>query len=497
MKEKFFLAIDQGTSSSRAILYNSELKEIASHQIEFESTYPNPSWVEQDPDEIFNSEYKCITEVLKEIKNKDCEIFAGITNQRETTILWNRNNSQAVYPAIVWQDMRTAEYCAELKTDYSELVSEKTGLVLDSYFSASKIKWILDSNREIRKLAESGELCFGTVDTWLIWKLSGASQHLTDHSNASRTMLFNIHNLDWDQELLALFSIPKPLLPEIKCSQDKYLDFEVDGFRIQLVSVAGDQNASLFGHLCFDKGEAKNTYGTGCFLLSNTGEEIIKSKHGLLSTVAFTLSNKKVNYALEGSIFIAGAVIKWLKEQMNFFDNVAESEKLARLVPDKEMENLYFIPAFAGLGSPYWDMFARAIFIGMSLETGKNHMVRACLESLAYQTKDVIQAMEIDSSSKITSLSVDGGVAQNEFMLEFLANILEIEVTKKENLELTAFGIVAMAANHIGSHSLEDLKRSNKVSRSYISAFDNLRVEKLYSGWNKAISRSKDWLLND
>ena len=494
--KRYFLAIDQGTSSSRAILYNEKLETLKSHQIEVSQSYPHSSWVEQCPEELFEAQFACIEKVLEGLDNS-AEVYAGITNQRETSIIWNKNTSKSLYPAIVWQDMRTTDFCEELADKgIAETVRNKTGLVLDAYFSATKISWILNSKPEIREAAEAGDLLFGTVDTWLMWKLSNGEKHLTDHSNAARTMLFNIHDLDWDKELLDIFNIPVSLLAELKTSQDEYLEFEVQGKKIKLVSVAGDQNASLFGHTCYKKGEAKNTYGTGCFLLANTGEEIVESKHGLLSTVAFSLKDKKVFYALEGSIFIAGSALNWLKNKMQVLEDIKESSAIAESVSEEEMENLYFVPAFSGLGSPYWDMYARGTIIGLNLDTGKNHLIRATLESLAYQTKDVSSSMENDMLCKLKSLSVDGGGSKNDFMLKFLAGILGIDVLRQDNVELTAFGIAAMAANFIDLYSLDELVNMNKNSEQFSVNYDESKKEKLYNGWKKAVNYSKGWLKN-
>lgn len=494
MTKRYFLAIDQGTSSSRAVLYNEKLETLKSHQIELKQSYPHPSWVEQCPEDLFKAQYTCIEKVLECVET-EAEVYAGITNQRETTIIWDKNTSKTVYPAIVWQDMRTADYCEVLtKKGLDKTIKDKTGLVLDAYFSATKISWILDSDKEIRRRAEAGELLFGTVDTWLLWNLSKGEKHLTDHSNASRTMLFNIDQMDWDKELLEIFNIPASLLPELKTSQAEYLESNINGKNIKIVSLAGDQNASLFGHTCFKKGEAKNTYGTGCFLLVNTGEEIVESKHGLLSTVGFSLKDKKVFYALEGSIFIAGSALNWLKNKMQVLDDIKESSAIAESISDQEMENLYFVPAFSGLGSPYWDMFARGTIIGLNLDTGKNHLIRATLESLAYQTKDVSSSMENDMQCKLKTLSVDGGVSKNDFMLKFLAGILGVDVLRQANIELTAFGIAAMAANYIGLYSLDELVNMNKNSEAFTANFDESKKEKLYNGWKKAVNYCKGWL---
>jgi glycerol kinase len=502
-KKKYFLAIDQGTSSSRAILYDSNLNEITKSQIEFKQYYPHKDWVEHDPEEIYSSQLQAIQVVLNnlkkilenEIQDKALnnalnvelpEIYAGITNQRETVIIWDRKTSKPVYPAIVWQDSRTVEYCTQLK-NRSELIQSKTGLAIDTYFSASKIKWILDSDPEIRARAEAGELACGTVDTWLLWKFSNGTVHKTDYTNASRTMLFNINHLNWDEELLNIFNIPRSLMAEALPSQADYLDFNLDGFNIKVRAVAGDQSASLFGHGCFKPNQAKCTFGTGAFFLLNIGSQNIdqNAEIGLLKTIAFALADGSVHYALEGSIFIAGSGINWLKNSLGIFESVAETEAMARSLSEEDMTGLYLVPAFTGLGAPYWDMKARAAVLGMSLDTGKAHLVRAMLEAVAYQVKDLISSLNL----KETILNVDGGLAVNNFLMEFMAGVLGVKVNRNENLELTALGIVMMVANALGDYDLDDLLLIHKSkSEAFTEAYSHEKIVRLYTGWQRAVA---------
>jgi glycerol kinase len=500
-KKKYFLAIDQGTSSSRAILYDSNLNEITKSQIEFKQYYPHKDWVEHDPEEIYSSQLQAIQVVLNNLKKileneihdkalnnalkiELPEIYTGITNQRETVIIWDRKSSKPVYPAIVWQDSRTVEYCTQLK-NRSELIQNKTGLAIDTYFSASKIKWILDSDPEIRARAEAGELACGTVDTWLLWKFSHGTVHRTDYTNASRTMLFNINTLNWDEELLNIFNIPEGLMAEALPSQADYLDFNLEGFNIKVRAVAGDQSASLFGHGCFKPNQAKCTFGTGAFFLLNIGARNIgkNAEIGLLKTIAFALADGSVHYALEGSIFIAGSGINWLKNSLGFFESVSETEAMARSLSEEDVAGLYLVPAFTGLGAPYWDMNARAAVLGMSLDTGKAHLVRAMLEAVAYQVKDLI------SSLNLNILNVDGGLAANNFLMEFMAGILGVKVNRNENLELTALGIVMMVANAIGDYDLGELSLIHKSkSEAFTEAYLDEKIARLYTGWQRAIA---------
>jgi glycerol kinase len=542
-KKKYFLAIDQGTSSSRAILYDSNLNEITKSQIEFKQSYPHKDWVEHDSEEIYASQLQAIQVVLNNLKkilenethdkalnnalNVELpEIYAGITNQRETVIIWDRKTSKPVYPAIVWQDSRTVEYCTELK-NVNELIQHKTGLVIDTYFSASKIKWILDSDPEIRARAEAGELACGTVDTWLLWKLSNGTVHRTDYTNASRTMLFNINTLNWDEELLSVFNVPKGLMAEALPSQTNYLDFNLEGFNIKVKAMAGDQSASLFGHGCFKPNQAKCTFGTGAFFLLNIGEDLanvdkatenkengfaeqsrkLGEKTKLLKTIAFALADGSVHYALEGSIFIAGSGINWLKNSLEFFESVAETEAMARSLSEEDMVGLYLVPAFTGLGAPYWDMNARAAVLGMSLDTGKAHLVRAMLEAVAYQVKDLISSLNLKETTagnevvqwslKEFILNVDGGLAVNNFLMEFMAGILGVKVNRNENLELTALGIVMMVANALGDYDLDELSSIHKSrSEAFTEAYSHEKIARLYTGWQRAVASVRDYEKN-
>ena len=526
-KKKYFLAIDQGTSSSRAILYDSNLNEITRSQIEFKQYYPQKDWVEHDPEEIYASQLQAIQVVLNNLKKilenethdkalnnalniESPEIYAGITNQRETVIIWDRKTSKPVYPAIVWQDSRTVEYCTELK-NVNELIQHKTGLVIDTYFSASKIKWILDSDPEIRARAEAGELACGTVDTWLLWKLSHGTVHKTDYTNASRTMLFNINTLSWDEELLSIFNVPKRLMAEALPSQANYLDFNLDGFNIKVKAVAGDQSASLFGHGCFKPNQAKCTFGTGAFFLLNIGENNLANvnkatenkengfaeqssklgeKNKLLKTIAFALADGSVHYALEGSIFIAGSGINWLKNSLGFFESVADTEAMARSLSEEDMAGLYLVPAFTGLGAPYWDMKARAAVLGMSLDTGKVHLVRAMLEAVAYQVKDLISSLNLEE----LILNVDGGLAVNNFLMEFMAGVLGVKVNRNENLELTALGIVMMVANALGDYDLDELSSIHKSkSEAFTEPYSHEKIARLYAGWQRAVASVRNF----
>ncbi|MBU6196441.1 MAG: glycerol kinase [Cyanobacteria bacterium REEB446] len=551
-KKKYFLAIDQGTSSSRAILYDSNFNEITKSQIEFKQSYPHKDWVEHDPEEIYTSQLQAIQVVLNNLKKilenethdkainnalniESPEIYAGITNQRETVIIWDRKTSKPVYPAIVWQDSRTVEYCTQLKNrsvqdaadlheagenaeiedceqpqNMSELIQNKTGLAIDTYFSASKIKWILDSDPEIRARAEAGELACGTVDTWLMWKFSNGAVHRTDYTNASRTMLFNINTLNWDEELLNIFNILGCLMAEALPSQADYLDFNLEGFNIKVRAVAGDQSASLFGHGCFKPNQAKCTFGTGAFFLLNVGEDLanvdqakenkengfaeqsckLGEKNKLLKTIAFALADGSVHYALEGSIFIAGSGINWLKNSLGFFESVSETEAMARSVSEEDMAGLYLVPAFTGLGAPYWDMNARAAVLGMSLDTGKAHLVRAMLEAVAYQVKDLILSLNL----KEFILNVDGGLAVNNFLMEFMAGILGVKVNRNENLELTALGIVMMVANALGDYDLDELLLIHKSkSEAFTEAYLHKKIARLYSGWQRAVASVRNF----
>jgi glycerol kinase len=489
---KYIIALDQGTTSSRAVLFNDAGSIVNIEQKEFQQIFPQSGWVEHDPSEIFSSQFEVLTNLISKNKIEAAAIKAiGITNQRETTIVWNRKTGEPVYNAIVWQDKRTAYICEELKArGLSDYVKENTGLVIDSYFSGTKIKWILDQVKGARQLAEKGELAFGTVDSWLIWKLTNGKFHVTDYSNASRTMLFNIRELKWDQKLLKELEIPVSLLPEVKPSAFHFGDWELDKIKIPIAGVAGDQQAALFGQACFEPGMAKNTYGTGCFMLMNTGSKIQLSKNGLITTIAWGLDNK-VEYALEGSVFIAGAAVQWLRDSLHLIDQSKDSEYFAAKALGSN--EVYVVPAFAGLGAPYWDMYARGAIFGLTRDTGKDHIIKATLESLAYQTKDILNAMQEDAGVKLSILKVDGGACANNILMQFQSDILGAEVERPEVIESTALGAAYLAGIQIGLWKKEDIIKNRKIQKRFVSSMENSTREKLYNGWKKAVKRTMGW----
>ncbi len=492
---KYIIALDQGTTSSRAVLFNEqgEIKGIA--QQEFQQIFPGPGWVEHNPEEIWSSQLGVLQRVIVENGIELKSIAAiGITNQRETTVIWDRKTGNPVYNAIVWQDKRTASICEELKakglTDY---VRENTGLVIDSYFSGTKMKWILDQVEGARLRAEKGELAFGTIDTWLIWKLTNGKSHVTDYSNASRTLLYNIRQLKWDDRLLKELNIPKSLLPEVKPSTSVFGTWSINGIEIPIAGVAGDQQAALFGQSCFEPGMAKNTYGTGCFMLMNTGSTIQQSKNGLITTIAWGL-NGKVEYALEGSVFIAGAAVQWLRDSLHIIDQSKDSEYFAMKALGSN--EVYVVPAFAGLGAPYWDMYARGAIFGLTRDTGKDHIIKATLESLAYQTKDILNAMQEDAGLKLASLKVDGGACANNILMQFQSDILGTEVERPEVIESTALGAAYLAGIQIGLWKKEDIVRNRKIQKRFVPYMDEPTRAKLYKGWQKAVQRTMGWIDN-
>lgn len=492
MSKKYIIALDQGTTSSRSVLFNEKGHQIGIEQEEFEQLFPKSGWVEHDPQEILNSQLGTFNNLIQN-NNIDVTDIAGIgiTNQRETTVVWNKITGESIYNAIVWQDKRTAPICEELKKKGLEnYVRETTGLVIDSYFSGTKIKWILDNVKSARKLAEKGELLFGTVDTWLVWNLTNRKVHATDYSNASRTLLFNIKKLEWDEKLLKELDIPRSILPEVKPSSFHFGDFEFEGHTIPIAGIAGDQQAALFGQACFNKGEAKNTYGTGCFLLMNTGEQMQLSKNGLLTTIAWGIDNK-VYYALEGSVFIAGAAIQWLRDGLQIINSAEESEKIASQISDDNP--VYIVPAFAGLGAPYWDMYARGAIFGLTRDTGKNHLVKATLESMAYQTKDIILAMEQDSQTKLSSLKVDGGACANNVLMQFQADILNTEIERPKNIESTSLGAAYLAGIAVGLWYQKDILINKRIDKKFIPTMSKEKLENLYKGWKKAVKRTMNW----
>ncbi|AGA70746.1 glycerol kinase [Desulfitobacterium dichloroeliminans LMG P-21439] len=493
--KKYILALDQGTTSCRAILFDRESHIVGVAQKEFTQIYPQPGWVEHDPEEIWSTQYGVIAELLARYHVKLEEISCiGITNQRETTVVWDKYTGKPIANAIVWQCRRTAPLCDELKEKGLEpLFKEKTGLVLDAYFSGTKIRWILDHVPGAQEKAEKGDLLFGTMDTWLVWNLTKGQIHVTDYSNASRTLLYNIKSLEWDEELLRLLRIPLAMLPEVKPSSYIYGKTAAEGFfgyELPLAGIAGDQQAALFGQACFEPGMAKNTYGTGCFMLLNTGEEVCESRHGLVSTIAWGMDGKVV-YALEGSVFIAGAVIQWLRDELKLIETAADSEYFAGKVSDNG--GVYVVPAFTGLGAPYWDMDARGAIVGLTRGSNKNHIIRAALESMAYQTKDILKAMEADSGLLLQLLKVDGGAVSNNLLMQFQADLLGVEVERPQCIETTALGAAYLAGLATGFWSdLEELKGKSRHDRSFEPRMSEELKEKYYQGWKKAVRRVMD-----
>ncbi|MCD8501154.1 MAG: glycerol kinase GlpK [Bacillaceae bacterium] len=490
MEKKYILSLDQGTTSSRAILFNRNGEVVDSAQKEITQLYPKPGWVEQDPNEIYGSILVVIAQLLTKARVSANEIAAiGITNQRETTIVWDKKTGQPIYQAIVWQSRQTEAICQKLRDKgYEKLIRDKTGLLIDPYFSGSKVKWILDHKDGAREKAENGELLFGTVDSWLIWKLSNGKAHVTDYSNASRTMMYNIHELEWDPDLLNLLGIPRAMLPEVHPSSFTYAYTDKNNFfgeRVPICGVAGDQQAALFGQTCFYEGMAKNTYGTGCFMLMNTGEKAVSSKHGLLTTIAWGLDGK-VEYALEGSIFVAGSAIQWLRDGLRMIKTATDSEMYATRIDSTE--GVYVVPAFVGLGTPYWESDVKGAIFGLTRGSKKEHLVRATLEALAYQTKDVLKVMEEDSGIKLHSLRVDGGAVTNEFLMQFQSDMLEVPVVRPVINETTALGAAFLAGLEVGFwSSRSEIAQQWQVDRTFHSKMDSEKVSQLYDGWNKAI----------
>src|SRR6185312_15680531 len=473
--EKLILTLDQGTTSSRAILFNKNGKIISLAQKEFTQIYPKPGWVEHDPMEIWSTQASVITEaILKENLKAENIAAIGITNQRETTVIWDNETGIPVYNAIVWQDRRTAEQCDLLKQKKLDaIIREKTGLVLDAYFSATKIQWILNNVAGAKEKAKQGKLAFGTIDSWLIWNLTEGDLHITDVSNASRTMLFNINTLSWDKELLELFEIPESMLPEVRSSSEKYGETsgKLLGTKVPIAGIAGDQQAALFGHVCTKPGMVKNTYGTGCFMLMNIGDKPILSKNNLITTIAWKIGNK-VQYALEGSIFIAGAVVQWLRDELKIIETASEIEELALKVEDSG--GVYMVPAFAGLGAPHWNQYARGTMFGITRGTNRNHFCRAALESIAFQVMEVLKAMESDSGIQIKELRVDGGATKNNFLLQFQADILKADVVRPEVTEVTAIGAAYLAGLAVGFwENVEEIQKQWKIDRRFQPASDD------------------------
>ena len=491
---RYVLALDQGTTSSRAILFDNEQNIIAVRQREFEQLYPQQGWVEHDPMEIWSSQYGVMNEVVAQSGVDAHDIAAiGITNQRETTILWEKATGRPIYNAIVWQCRRTAPLVDELLSQpgMEEYIKENTGLVPDAYFSATKIKWILDHVPGARERAQAGEILFGTVDSWLVWKLTGGKVHVTDRTNASRTMLYNIHKLDWDDTLLNALDIPRAMLPRVTDSSEIYGYTDLCGVQVPVAGIAGDQQAALFGQGCFSKGEAKNTYGTGCFLLMNTGDTICHSKNGLLTTIAISL-NGKVEYALEGSVFVGGAVIQWVRDGLRMIQESRDSEYYAQKVPDNG--GVYIVPAFTGLGAPYWDMYARGAIVGITRGTTQNHIIRAAEESIAYQSYDLVHAMELDVGQPITALKVDGGASRDQFLMQFQADILNKTVLRPAIRETTALGAAYLAGLATGVwKDRGEIRSLWHCNMTFTPNMEAPEREKMLAGWHKAVGRSRDW----
>ena len=493
MIDKYVIALDQGTTSSRAVLFNSqgEIEGIA--QREFTQHFPRPGWVEHDPVEIWESQWEVFEQVVNEHQVSPSEVAAiGITNQRETTVVWDKNSGEPVGNAIVWQDRRTASICESLRSKgLEEYIRHNTGLVVDAYFSGTKIKWILDNINGARERAENGELLFGTIDSWLIWNLTNGKVHATDYSNASRTLLFNIRNRTWDSKLLKALDVPDTLLPEVRDSSGNFGELEYKGVKIPITGVAGDQQAALFGQACFEEGTAKNTYGTGCFVLMNTGERLFLSQSGLLTTIAWGIDGR-IHYALEGSIFVAGAAIQWLRDGLKIIDSVPESEELAEQAGDAE--GVYVVPAFVGLGAPYWDMYARGAIFGLTRDTGKQHIAKATLQALAFQTKDVLDAMQKDSGIELKKLQVDGGASANNFLMQFQADILGADVERPQVIESTALGGAYLAGIAVGLWKKEQIASQRRINKSFAPSMDEVQRKALYAGWQKADKRTMKWV---
>ena len=499
MGQKYVMALDAGTTSNRAIIFDVDSKIVGVAQKEFTQHFPQPGWVEHDAEEIWSSMHEVMREALEQSGLVASDIAAiGITNQRETAVIWDRTTGRPIYNAIVWQSRQTADICEDLKRQgFVDEFQEKTGLVIDAYFSGTKVKWILDHVEGARARAEKGELAFGTIDTWLLWKLTGGKEHKTDYSNASRTLMFNIKTLEWDEALLKHLTVPKSLLPEVRPSSEVYGHTipSIIGASVPVAGMAGDQQSALFGQNCFSPGEAKNTYGTGCFLLMNTGEDLCMSKNGLVTTIAWGLDGK-VEYALEGSIFVGGSAIQWLRDGLRLVDSAPDSEWVAKKV--KDAGGVYMVPAFVGLGAPYWDMNARGMIIGLTRGTTKAHIVRATLDSLAYQTRDVLGAMEADSGNRLAALKVDGGAVANNLLMQFQADLLGVPVDRPQITETTALGAAYLAGHATGVWaSKEELKKSWQLDTRFTPALDKKDADKLYKGWRKAVKHAANWLADE
>ncbi|MHC8307126.1 glycerol kinase GlpK [Pseudomonas sp. PB3P13] len=488
--KNYIIALDQGTTSSRAIIFDRDANVVCTAQREFVQHYPQAGWVEHDPMEIFATQSAVMVEALAQAGLHHDQVAAiGITNQRETTVVWDKTTGRPIYNAIVWQCRRSTEICQQLKRDgHEQYISETTGLVTDPYFSGTKLKWILDNVEGSRERARKGELLFGTVDSWLIWKFTGGKVHVTDYTNASRTMLFNIHSLEWDAKMLEVLDIPREMLPEVKSSSEIYGHTKSG---IAIGGIAGDQQAALFGQMCVEPGQAKNTYGTGCFLLMNTGDKAVKSNHGMLTTIACG-PRGEVAYALEGAVFNGGSTVQWLRDELKIINDAHDTEYFASKV--KDSNGVYLVPAFTGLGAPYWDPYARGALFGLTRGVRVDHIIRAALESIAYQTRDVLDAMQQDSGERLKALRVDGGAVANNFLMQFQADILGTQVERPQMRETTALGAAYLAGLACGFWgSLEELRGKAVIEREFEPTLDETAKEKLYAGWKKAVSRTRDW----
>ena len=495
MAKKYIIALDQGTTSSRALLINTKGEIVGVEQKEFTQIFPQPGWVEHDPLEIWSSQTDVFDKVLKNNGVAANEIIAvGITNQRETTVVWDKETGEPVFNAIVWQDRRTAAICEEMKTaGLTDYVRQNTGLVIDSYFSGTKVKWILDNVPNAREKANDGRLLFGTVDTWLIWNLTNGKSHVTDYTNASRTLIYSIKNLEWDERLLNHLDIPKNMLPTVQSSSSYFGDFELDGETIPILGVAGDQQAALFGQACFETGMAKNTYGTGCFMLLNTGNDMTTSENGLLTTlICNPTPDAKPEYALEGSIFIAGAAIQWLRDGLRVINHAADSEYFAQKVAGED--EVVVVPAFAGLGAPYWDMYARGAIFGLTRDSSQNHIIKATLQSLAYQTRDVLDAMQQDSGKQLAALKVDGGACANNFLMQFQSDILNVPVERPKVIETTAMGAAYLAGLKADIWTKSQILEFRQIDKIFAPEMQTEKRKALYGNWQKAVDRSRNWV---
>lgn len=496
-KRRYIIALDQGTTSSRAVVFDNSGKIVQEVQKEFKQIYPHPGWVEHDAMEIYASQYSVMTEAIAQCGIRPWHILAiGITNQRETTIAWNKETGKPIYNAIVWQCRRTSSIVEEVRRDgLQDYIKENTGLVLDAYFSATKMKWILDNVEGAKKLAQEGKLMFGTVDTWLIWKLTEGKVFATDYTNASRTMLFNIKKLEWDQKLCDYFGIPVSCLPTVKKSSDDFGTVSIFGYEIPIAGVAGDQQSALFGQACFHEGDIKNTYGTGCFLLMNTGEHYVESKNGLVTTIAASY-NDKIQYVLEGSVFVGGAVVQWLRDELHLITDSSDSEYFARKVKDNN--GVYVVPAFTGLGAPHWDMYARGTIFGLTRGCNRNHIIRACLESIAYQTMDVMDAMKQDTGLEILNLKVDGGASKNNFLMQFQADVCECRVERAKVMETTALGVAYLAGLKVGVWaSIDEIKGIWAYDACYNPSMDKNQKKEYVKKWHKAIKMCQGWEMEE